>query len=77
MPLILATITLDYVVGRRLAECGTASRKPILGIGIFIHLALLGWFKYAGFASGSLNSIGLPIPVLEVVLPVGISFYSF
>lgn len=77
LPLILATITLDYVVGRRLAECGTASRKPILGIGIFIHLALLGWFKYAGFASGSLNSIGLPIPVLEVVLPVGISFYSF
>ena len=42
------------------------------------NLAFLGWFKYAAFAARSLDLIpGVHIPVPEVALPLGISFYTF
>ena len=42
------------------------------------NLLLLGWFKYAGFAAESLNSLlGAALPVVEAALPIGISFYTF
>ena len=42
-----------------------------------IGLGLLGWYKYAGFFAGIINSIGIHVPVPEVVLPIGISFFTF
>ena len=48
-----------------------------------INLRLLAYFKYAGFFVGSLNGIGralgLPVelPALHMLLPIGISFYTF
>lgn len=43
-----------------------------------VNLLFLGWFKYAGFAVHSLDRmLGLAIPVPEVALPLGISFYTF
>ena len=43
-----------------------------------ISLGLLGWFKYAEFFADSFREItGLPLPVLRIALPVGISFYTF
>ncbi len=41
-------------------------------------LGLLIWFKYAGFFADSIRALtGLPLPVLRIALPVGISFYTF
>ena len=48
----------------------------ILGVGL--SLALLGYFKYAGFFLENLQKItGFPEAIPEIVLPIGISFYTF
>ena len=48
----------------------------ILGVGI--QLALLGYFKYAGFLLENIQKItGFPEVIPEIVLPIGISFYTF
>jgi D-alanyl-lipoteichoic acid acyltransferase DltB (MBOAT superfamily) len=60
-----------------------ARRKVIVGIAVAVNLAVLGFFKYAGFLTATANSlldatgIGREIPFLTVVLPVGISFFTF
>jgi alginate O-acetyltransferase complex protein AlgI len=59
------------------------TRKLLLVLPITVDLLLLGYFKYAGFALDSANRaaalLGLDpsLPVLQVVLPIGISFYTF
>jgi D-alanyl-lipoteichoic acid acyltransferase DltB (MBOAT superfamily) len=58
-------------------------RRWRLGVAVVALLLPLGWFKYYGFFALSLanafDSIGLsaPVPLLQVLLPVGISFYTF
>jgi alginate O-acetyltransferase complex protein AlgI len=58
-------------------------RKLCLVIPIVVDLSLLGFFKYANFglqtAHGLARLVGadLPVPALKIVLPVGISFYTF
>lgn len=75
VPLILASILGDYLVGRAL-DC---SKRPKvwLAAGIALHLGLLFWFKYAVFTITNLNRLGFDIPVPEIVLPIGISFFTF
>jgi D-alanyl-lipoteichoic acid acyltransferase DltB (MBOAT superfamily) len=88
LPLLVATIVVDYLVGLeldRLARTGATLRRrqAVLGLSIAANLAVLGFFKYVNFFAESLQrllaSVGLPVElrVLEVVLPVGISFYTF
>ncbi len=53
-------------------------RRLMLAAAVAGNLAFLGWFKYAAFAARSLDLIpGVHIPVPEVALPLGISFYTF
>ncbi len=60
-----------------------ASRRTAVIVAVAAALAPLAWFKYYGFlslsADNALGSIGLesPLPLLQIVLPVGISFYTF
>ena len=45
---------------------------------MFFNLALLGFFKYWDFLAASFQAVGLNfMPVLNVHLPIGISFYTF
>ncbi|MEO5767690.1 MAG: MBOAT family O-acyltransferase [Polyangia bacterium] len=62
----------------------TRAMKVVLGISIITNLGLLAAFKYTGFVAENLNALsrllGLgdgAVPVLHLVLPVGISFYTF
>lgn len=63
-------------------EKTTASRAVVAGA-VVVNLAILGFFKYYGFFVTSLIAIGEDIgvdlspPLLEVILPVGISFFTF
>ena len=75
VPLILCSILCDYVVGRALEV--TCRPKLWLGAGVALHLGLLFWFKYAVFTLTNLNRLGLDLPVPEVILPIGISFFTF
>ncbi|MFO1051234.1 MAG: MBOAT family protein [Planctomycetota bacterium] len=53
-------------------------RKPWLILSVVTNLALLGWFKYANFCVDVLHDLGTgPSVWKDVVLPVGISFYTF
>jgi len=57
---------------------GEKSAKIALVSSIVINLALLGFFKYIDFIIGIINLIpGVALPLLNVPLPIGISFYTF
>lgn len=81
--IVISTLT-DYLVARRLPETESSSRRrALLTLSVLVNLGLLATFKYWGFfvesAAGLLTSMGLEPnpPLLRVVLPVGISFYTF
>jgi len=58
-------------------------RRTVLVAGVVANLSILGYFKYCGFFVGQatawLRFLNLPIdpPLLEIILPVGVSFYTF
>jgi alginate O-acetyltransferase complex protein AlgI len=82
--LIAATSLMDYAVGLGLDASGsTRVRKALLGLSLVANLGLLAAFKYADFFLASLEAaldscgVRAPMPLLRLVLPVGISFYTF
>lgn len=53
-------------------------RKVVLALSIVINLSLLMFFKYTNFAINTINSVSsLSISTINIVLPIGISFYTF
>ena len=84
LSLIVFSTVVDYSVGRYLERVeSTGRRKAALLVSIGANLGLLGFFKYFGFfvesAVLSLQALGISAhaPTLHIVLPVGISFYTF
>ncbi len=80
LPLLLASIGVDYAVGRRLAVCTEPRvRRLWLTVSIVCNLGLLAFFKYGGFLTANANALfsGSPIPAIDIALPIGISFYTF
>ena len=82
--LLIGTSVMDYLLGLRIDSARTdRARKGCLLVSVVVNLGLLGYFKYAGFFTAEavrlFGAIGinLPLPVLHVILPVGISFYTF
>ena len=78
--LILAVILFNYLLTRWMAqyEKGSAERTAVLILALGLDIGTLAIFKYAGFLGGIVNSIsGLNLPVLDIALPLGISFYTF
>jgi alginate O-acetyltransferase complex protein AlgI len=82
--LIWVSTIVDFLVGRRLAETEvTSRRRRLLVVSLMTNLGILGFFKYWGFfvesAGGVLAALGMEANpgTLEVILPVGISFYTF
>jgi alginate O-acetyltransferase complex protein AlgI len=82
--LMLFSTVVSFFAGLGLARTeDPRGRRWFLVVPIAVDLALLGYFKYANFgletAEGLLHWIGMPVhlPTLKVVLPVGISFYTF
>lgn len=74
--LMLVSIALNYM-GGRLCAPQIAHRKVWMWCAVAGNLALLGWFKYAMFVGGMLQSVLPDLVVPEVVLPIGISFFTF
>ncbi len=77
--LLILTSILDYTWGRVIDKYrGTTKAKVGLICSIVIDLAILGFFKYRGLIVSAINTaFSLNIPVPEVNLPIGISFYTF
>ncbi len=71
--LMLLSIAVNYFMA-----IFTPGKKLPLVIAIIYNLAMLGVFKYAGLFASTLSSItGMYIPIPELSLPIGISFYTF
>jgi alginate O-acetyltransferase complex protein AlgI len=80
LPLLGGSIVFNFLVGRRLSASPVAARgdRAILWLGVAGNLSLLGYFKYAGFFAANLNSLaGLSLPIPQILLPLGISFFTF
>ena len=81
LPLILISIAVNYAVGFSiLRHTGKpkANKKSLLIAGLVFNILLLGYFKYYNFFISNINLI-LPVrfPLLDIVLPLGISFFTF
>lgn len=79
LPFLLGSILVNFTIGRALVTRAAAgrSRRGLLATGIVLNLLLLGYFKYAGFFAANLTALGVPVSVGDIVLPIGISFYTF
>ena len=80
--LILLSTCVDYTAGLAVhyfKEKGKMSgAKVMVACSAVINLALLGFFKYAGFFLQIVHQLtGLAMPELHLALPIGISFYTF
>ena len=82
--LLAFSSSINYLAGYLLGRfTGQAAIKWIVGIAVALNLAILGFFKYFNFFLSSLQSVlttvGLEreLPVMEIILPVGISFFTF
>ena len=77
--LMIVSVTLNWGIGIALGKTEGSIRKLFLIIGIICDLGILGYYKYAGFFAKTINSlIGEDfVPVLEIALPIGISFFTF
>ena len=84
LSLILISTVVDFYVGKQIFSAGTAAaKKRWLVLSLVVNLGLLGVFKYFNFFVDSFQALadhlGFPVDplIVSIVLPVGISFYTF
>ena len=84
LSLILVSSIADYIIGQKIfKEKNDTKRKYLLIFSLCLNLGLLGFFKYFNFFIESFTDafslFGQPpnISTLSIILPVGISFYTF
>jgi alginate O-acetyltransferase complex protein AlgI len=79
--LLAATTLVNFFIGRRAGTLWRHDRKSahrLIALGIVANLAALFYFKYTGFAIRTLDDVfGLSLSVPAIVLPLGISFFTF
>lgn len=77
LALIVGSIVANYSIGL-LLKSQSSYRRATLAAGITLNLGLLAYFKYADFLIQNSNSLfGTSTPALGILLPIGISFYTF
>jgi len=73
--LLLGSVAVNFALHKLILK---NSSKLILSIGIIGNLATLGYFKYADFLISNFNLVlGVETPLLDIVLPLAISFFTF
>src|SRR5436309_6645758 len=79
VPLLIGSIAFNYSIGWLLIEkqLGSRTRFAVLTVGVAGDLTVLGIFKYAGFFAANLDALLSTGFVVNILLPVGISFYTF
>jgi len=84
LTLLVASTILDFFIGQEIYNCKSQKKKKaLLVVSLAGNRGLLGFFKYADFAITQFNIFGnyidfaTEIPLLNLALPIGISFYTF
>lgn len=78
--LLLLTTSVDYLAASKIATAKThQGRRAALCASLFINLGILAVFKYYMMANATITYFfgSSPLPAWEILLPVGISFYTF
>ena len=82
--LLWTSTVVDYVAARAIARASTQrARTAWLVLSLCGNFGLLGWFKYGEFLAENAAAVAAAVgwewrpPALDIVLPVGISFYTF
>ncbi|MGO8912609.1 MAG: MBOAT family O-acyltransferase [Bradyrhizobium sp.] len=74
--LLIASVAVNFSLGLRMED--PLRRRAIGMFGVALNLALLCYFKYTNFIFDSINTLtGAPLPFVNIVLPLGISFFTF
>ena len=74
--LLIASVAVNFSLGLRMED--PLRRRAIGMFGVALNLALLGYFKYTNFLFDSISTLtGAPLPFFNIVLPLGISFFTF
>ena len=74
--LMLGSVLINFIAGR-IIDRQQQHRKAALAVGVTVNILILATCKYLGFFATLLNDMGLPVPVPQIALPIGISFYTF
>lgn len=78
--LLMLSIVVNYTFGRLIGE-RRAQKKLLLVLGLIYNFGLLVFFKYTNFFIENINALltatHIQIPTISVVMPLGISFYTF
>src|SRR5205814_479911 len=84
LPVLILATSIDYAAGLWISGSqNERNRRFLLAASLTTNIGILAYFKYAGFFFDSLNGIGRAVglgsqlPSLHIVLPIGISFYTF
>jgi alginate O-acetyltransferase complex protein AlgI len=84
LPVLIGATSVDYVAGHWLARTESEPRRrSLLVASMSTNIGILVYFKCSGFFFSSLDGVGsavglgAPLPTLNVLLPIGISFYTF
>lgn len=72
--LLLISIIINYAFGTKISM-GTNKKWLLLGVGW--NILLIGYYKYANFFIDTINNVGGNFSIETIVLPLGISFYTF
>src|SRR5437763_1311220 len=72
--LILGLTAVNYGFGLAL---GRWRRRDLLALAVATNLGVLAYFKYANFLIDSARAAGLDFPTAQILLPLGISFFTF
>lgn len=76
LPVLLISCLMTWAAGV-LAAPGRKHRKAALLAALVLELGMLGYFKYTGFLLNNLKALGLNVAAPAIVLPAGISFFTF
>ncbi len=79
LAILLASVVANYAVGSVLFRCRASPRlaSAVLIAGISSNLLSLGYLKYANFLIDIANSTGGNFPHINLIIPIGVSFYTF
>ena len=83
--LLFVSVMINYLGGLFIEAAGERPglKRAALSVTVALNLLLLGYFKYYNFAAENINALfgalgaGAVMPVRNIVLPIGISFYTF
>ena len=79
--LLLGSVVFNHALGRALARAageGRSSRRALLAVAVGVNLLVLGYFKYANFFLAGVDAVaGTRWTPGEIILPLGISFFTF